>query len=313
MRPNDRILITGANGMVGQSLLPLLKKKGYRNLLTPRSKELDLLDQRAVNSYFKAKRPVHLIHLAARVGGIQANIQSPSEFLLENLVMSMNVLGAARSFGVQKTLNLGSSCIYPTHSRQPMKEEYLLSGKLEPTNEGYALSKICALKLCEYNNRQYGTDCISLMPPNLYGPGDHFEPRNSHVISALILKFHEAKLARKPFVEVWGTGKARREFLYVADAAQAILFFMEKYRAKDLPPFLNIGPGKDISIKDLARTIARIAGYQGRILFDRSKPDGMMRKCLDVGLARKKGWKARTGLEEGLRKTYRWFLKNKKA
>jgi GDP-L-fucose synthase len=309
MDKKDKVLITGAGGMVGRTVAEKFTHAGYRRVLTPNSKELDLLRQDRVENYFKKHKPAVVVHLAARVGGILANTRFPADYLHDNLVMTLNVLGSARKNGVRKLLNLGSSCVYPTHCKQPMKEEYLLTGKLEPTNEGYALAKIAALKLCEYENKQYGTNFISLMPPNIYGPGDHFEPLHSHVVSALILKFHEAKVRKKPSVEVWGTGKARREFLYVEDVADAILYFMTRYDAKDLPAFLNVGPGDDVSVKELARLIQGITGYQGRVLFDRSKPDGMLRKCMDVSLAKKFGWKAKTPLRTGLVKTYEWYLK----
>lgn len=281
--------------------------------MAPSSRELDLRRQTEVESYFAKKKPDYVIHLAARVGGILANTKYPADFLLDNLLMTVNVLSCARQYRVRKLLFLGSSCIYPSHCPQPMKEEHLLTGKLEATNEGYALSKISGLKLCEYENKQYGTNFISLMPSNIYGPGDHFEPLHSHVVSALILKFHEAMKNKKPSVEVWGTGLARREFLFVEDAVDAIVYFMRNYDAKDLPPFLNIGPGNDISIRDLAFLIKKITRYRGEVIFDRTKPDGMMRKCMDVSLARKYGWNAKTGFENGLIKTYRWFLKNSVA
>src|SRR5581483_1540336 len=296
MDKNKKILVTGAGGMVGQNLLPKLKKKGYRKILSPSSKDLDLRDQARVRSYFKKNEPAYVIHLAAKVGGILANTKYPADFLYENLLIALNVLENSKVHRVEKLLNLGSSCIYPAHCRQPMREEDLLTGKLEPTNEGYALSKICALKLCEYENKQHGTNFINLMPSNIYGPGDHFEPLHSHVVSALILKFHEAIKNKKPFVEVWGTGAARREFVFVGDVVDAMLYFLDKYESKDLPPFINIGPGSDITIKNLAFLLKRITGYKGKILFDPTKPNGMMKKCLDVSLAGKLGWTAKTEL-----------------
>src|SRR3989344_8994433 len=282
MDKNSKILITGSGGMVGSALIRRLKKGGYKNLLIPNSKELDLRKQMHVENYFKKNKPEYVFHIAAKVGGIKANINYPAEFLYDNLLMQNNAIESARKFGVKKLLFLGSSCIYPREASQPMKEELLLSGKLESTNEGYAIAKIAGLKLCEYYNKQYNTNFISLMPCNLYGINDHFELENSHVISALILKFHNAKKKNLTFVDIWGSGNARREFLFVDDAADAILYFMLNYDAKDLMPFVNIGYGKDVSIKHLAFMIKDIIGFKGEIKFDASKPEGMLRKLLDI-------------------------------
>jgi len=239
-----------------------------------------------------------------------ANIEHPAEFLYENLMIESNIINSAYKYGIEKLLFLGSSCIYPRECSQPMKEEYLLDGKLEPTNEGYALAKIAGLKLCEYYNKQYNKNFISLIPSNVYGIGDNFDLKNSHVMAALIRKFHEAKVRKLPIIKLWGTGKAKREFLYVDDLADACLYFMEKYNAKELPPFINIGTGKDISIKKLAELIRDIEKYEGKIVWDTSKPDGMPRKVVDVAIANKLGWQAKVSLEEGIKKTYMWFLKN---
>ena len=252
MNKKSKILVTGAGGMVGKTLVNELKIKGFLNLLTPNSKELNLKNKDEVEPYFMKHEPEYVFHLAAKVGGIKANMNYPAEFLYENLFIQSNVIEASRKFKVKKLLFLGSSCIYPKDSSQPMNEELLLSNKLEPTNEAYAIAKIAGLKMCEYYNKQYGTNFISLMPCNLYGYNDHFEPENSHVISALILKFHEAKLENKDFVEVWGSGNPRRELLFVEDVADAMIYFMLNYDAKDLMPFINIGYGEDISIKELA-------------------------------------------------------------
>ena len=310
MDKNSKILITGSGGMVGSALIRRLKKGGYKNLLIPNSKELDLRKQMHVENYFKKNKPEYVFHIAAKVGGIKANINYPAEFLYDNLLMQNNAIESARKFGVKKLLFLGSSCIYPREASQPMKEELLLSGKLESTNEGYAIAKIAGLKLCEYYNKQYNTNFISLMPCNLYGINDHFELENSHVISALILKFHNAKKKNLTFVDIWGSGNARREFLFVDDAADAILYFMLNYDAKDLMPFVNIGYGKDVSIKHLAFMIKDIIGFKGEIKFDASKPEGMLRKLLDITKAKKLGWEAKTGLKDGLKKAYDWFIKN---
>ena len=312
MNKKSKILVTGAGGMVGKTLVNELKIKGFLNLLTPNSKELNLKNKDEVEPYFMKHEPEYVFHLAAKVGGIKANMNYPAEFLYENLFIQSNVIEASRKFKVKKLLFLGSSCIYPKDSSQPMNEELLLSNKLEPTNEAYAIAKIAGLKMCEYYNKQYGTNFISLMPCNLYGYNDHFEPENSHVISALILKFHEAKLENKDFVEVWGSGNPRRELLFVEDVADAMIYFMLNYDAKDLMPFINIGYGEDISIKELAFMIKEIIEYEGEVKFDISKPDGMLKKLLDVNKAKNLGWESKTGLREGLKKTYEWFKENEK-
>ena len=313
MNKKSKILVTGAGGMVGKTLVNELKIKGFLNLLTPNSKELNLKNKEEVEHYFMKHEPEYVFHLAAKVGGIKANMNYPAEFLYENLFIQSNVIEASRKFKVKKLLFLGSSCIYPKDSPQPMSEDLLLSNKLEPTNEAYAIAKIAGLKMCEYYNKQYGTNFISLMPCNLYGYNDHFEPENSHVISALILKFHEAKLENKNFVDVWGSGNPRRELLFVDDVADAMIYFMLNYDAKDLMPFINIGYGEDISIKELAFMIKEIIEYEGEVKFDISKPDGMLKKLLDVNKAKNLGWESKTELREGLKKTYEWFKENEKS
>ncbi len=308
MHKDSKIMITGSNGMVGKCLINNLRNLGYTNLYTPTSKELNLKQQFDVEQYFLINKFDYVFHLAAKVGGIQANIKSPATFLYDNLMIESNVIEAARKYSVKKLLFLGSSCIYPKDCTQPMKEEYLLTGKPEPTNEGYAIAKIVGLKLCEYYNKEYNTNFISLMPCNIYGFNDHFETEKSHVISALITKFHNAKINQDASVEVWGTGNARREFIFVEDVANAAIYFMNNYNYNDLLTFLNIGIGSDVSIKELAETIKKVTNYKGEIIFNTEKPEGMARKVMDVSKAASFGWKADTQLTEGLKKTYEWYL-----
>jgi GDP-L-fucose synthase len=310
MDSKAQILITGASGMVGRALVARLRRDGYGNLLTPPSKELDLRDQAAVDKYFDARKVEFVFHLAGHIGGIGASVTYPVEFLYENMMISLHVINAARRAGVAKLLYLSSSCVYPRECPQPMKEDYILTGAFEPTNEGYAIAKVAAMKLCEYSNREYGANFINLMPCNLYGYGDHFEPEKSHVVSALMYKFHEAKRKKLPAVEVWGTGTSRRELLFVDDLADAMVFFMNTRDAKDLGAFVNIGLGEDIAIRDLAAVIKDIVGYSGQIAYDPSKPDGMPRKLMDVSQAARLGWRAKVGINDGLKLTYDWFLRN---
>lgn len=311
MEKNSKIYISGHNGMVGRAVLENLREKGYVNLIFKTSLELDLRNQKAVEEFFETNKPEYIFHFAARVGGIGANIKYPAQFLYENLMINSNVIHAAYKYRVKKLLYLGSSCIYPRESPQPMKEKYLLSGKFEPTNEGYALAKTTGLKLCEFYNKQYGTNFISLVPPNIYGPGNHFGAETSHVIPALIYKFHKAKMDNKRNIKIWGTGSVRREFLFVDDIARACVDFMENIDAKDLSTFINVGVGRDITIKDLVYLIKKIVGFKGEIRYDPSKPDGMPRKLLDVSRINKIGWEPKVSLKEGLRKTYNWYLSSK--
>jgi GDP-L-fucose synthase len=310
MDKHSQILITGASGMVGQALVARLRRDGYVNLLTPPSRQLDLRDQAAVDRYFGAHKIDFVFHLAGHIGGIGASVTYPVEFLYENMMISLQAINAARRAEVTKLLYLSSSCVYPRDCSQPMKEDDILTGAFEPTNEGYAIAKVAAMKLCEYSNREYGTNFINLMPCNLYGYGDHFEPEKSHVVSALIYKFHEAKRRNQPAADVWGTGTTRRELLFVDDLADAMVFFMNEIDAKDIGSFVNIGLGEDIAIRDLAATIKDIVGYSGQIVFDPSKPDGMPRKLMDVSQAARLGWRAKVKINEGLKLTYDWFLRN---
>lgn len=310
MNKNIKIYIAGHKGLVGSAIVRRLKKAGYNNLIHKTLKELDLVNQREVDNIFCKERPEWVFLAAAKVGGIMANIKNPSEFLYENLMIECNTINSAYKYGVEKLLFLGSSCIYPRDCKQPMQENYLLTGKLEPTNEGYALAKIAGIKLCEYYNKQYNKNFISLVPSNVYGIGDNFDLNNSHVMAALIRKFHKAKVRKLPIIKIWGTGKAKREFLYVDDLADACLYFMENYNAKELASFVNIGTGEDITIKKLVELIRGIEGYEGEIIWDTSKPDGMPRKVVDTTVSYKLGWKAKISLDEGIKRTYMWFLKN---
>jgi GDP-L-fucose synthase len=304
------ILVTGGNGMVGRALLARLRRDGFESVLAPSSGQLDLRDQRAAHDFF-AQHPIdYVFHLAGHIGGIGASVSYPVEFLYENMMIATHVIHAARVAGVRKLIFLGSSCIYPRDCRQPMREEEVLTGAFEPTNEGYAIAKIAAMKLCEYSNRQYGTNFLNLVPCNLYGHGDHFEPAKSHVVSALIYKFHKAKTRGAPTVEVWGTGTTRRELLFVEDLIDAMMHFMRNVEARQVSPFLNIGLGTDIAVRDLAHAIRDIVGYAGDIVFDASKPDGMPRKLMDVSRAERLGWTAKVGIEDGLRRTYAWYLEH---
>jgi GDP-L-fucose synthase len=305
MELNSKIYIAGHNGMVGSAIIRALERRGYTNIISRRSSELDLKNQRDVNNFFLHENPEYVFLAAAKVGGIGANIERPAEFLYDNVLINSNVIHAAHEHQVKKLLFLGSSCIYPRLSQQPMKEEYLLDGKLEPTNEGYALSKIIGIKLCEYYNKQYGTNYISAMPPNLYGENDNFDPKHSHVIAALIRKFHEAKRDNNDEVIIWGTGCARREFLYVDDAAEACMFLMDNYNSSE---HINIGSSEDISILELAKLVGKIVGYKGTILTDVTKPDGMPRKLMDSAKIMDLGWNYKFSLQKGVEKTYEYFL-----
>ncbi len=311
---NNKIYIAGHNGMVGSAIMRALQKNGYNNLLTKSFNELDLRRQSEVEKFFQSEKPEIVIVAAAKVGGILANNTYRAEFIYDNLMIEANLIHASYLNNTEKLIFLGSSCIYPKLAPQPLKEEYLLSGYLEYTNEPYAIAKIAGIKLCENYFRQYGCNFISAMPTNLYGPNDNFDLQTSHVLPALIRKFHEAKVNNSPTVTIWGTGKPLREFLYVDDLAEAILFMMEKVDAKDLYNLgithFNVGSGKDISISELASLIAEIIGYKGKIERDSTKPDGTPRKLMDVSRINSLGWKYKTELGEGIKKTYQWFLEN---
>lgn len=313
MKTNSKTLVTGSTGMVGKALIKKLSQQRFSHLFTPSSKELDLRDQKAVHEYFSANKLDYVVHLAGRIGGIKASITHPVEFMYENLIMALNIIHAASEYQTKKLLFTGSSCIYPRECSQPMKEKYILGGMLEPTNEGYAIAKISGIKLCEYYNHQYGTNYMSLIPCNLYGYNDHFEPEQSHVISALIYKMHTAKINQLEFVEIWGTGNTRREFLFVDDFADSIAFFLLNHNADTMGNVVNIGPGIDITIKELAFMMKDIVGYQGELKFASEKPDGMPKKLLDVSKAASLGWNAKVSLPEGLRLTYNWYLQHSVA
>jgi GDP-L-fucose synthase len=302
---NARIFVAGHRGMVGSAIVRRLQRGGYDNLLLRGRAELDLTDQAAVERFFAAQRPDYVFIAAAKVGGIQANNTFRAEFLYQNLMIESNVIHAAWRAGVQRLLFLGSSCIYPRDCPQPIREEYLLTGPLEPTNEPYAIAKIAGIKLCESYNRQYGTRYVSAMPTNLYGPNDNYDLATSHVLPALIRKAHEAKQRGDAELVVWGSGRPLREFLYVDDMADACVFLMESGVSAGL---FNVGTGSDVSIRELAQTVMDVVGFQGRIVFDASKPDGTPRKLLDVGSLRELGWCASTGLREGIALAYRDFL-----
>lgn len=303
-----KIYVAGHNGLVGSAIVKALKKSGYKNILVKSHEELDLTDQCDVSRFFEKEEPEWVILAAAKVGGIMANKSCPAEFMYHNLAIEVNVIHQAWLSGVKKLLFLGSSCIYPRMAPQPIKEEYLLTGPLETTNEAYALAKISGLKMCEYYNRQYGADFISVMPTNLYGPGDNFDLESSHVLPAMIRKFDDAKREGKPTVTLWGTGAPRREFLHVDDMASACLHVMENY--KD-PEFVNIGVGKDIPIRELAEMVKEIVGFGGDIEWDLSKPDGTPRKLLDIGKLAASGWKPSISLKDGIVDTYRWYAENR--
>jgi GDP-L-fucose synthase len=302
-----RVFVTGHRGLVGSALVRRLERAGFTQLLTVSRSELELRDPSAVESWFDQHRPDYVIHAAGTVGGLGANIARPAEFWHDNLLLATNVLHAAHHSGVRKLLYFGSSCIYPRECPQPMREEYLLSSPMEPTNSAYAIAKIAGVMGCQAYRRQHGCNFISALPTNLYGPHDHFEPERSHVVAALIRKFHDAKLAGNSDVELWGTGTPRRELLYVDDAADACLFLIENY---DEEQPINVGVGEDVSIRELAETIRTIVAPEVSIRFDTSKPDGVPRKLLDVSRLRERGWQLQTALAEGLRQTYSWFVEN---
>lgn len=305
MEKDRKIFIAGRSGQVGSAIERKFRKEGFNNIIGLRSKELDLREQSLVREYFKRERPEYVILAAAKVGGIMANIQAPAEFLYDNLAIQNNIIECSRVYNVKKLLFLASSCIYPRMSPQPMKEEYLMDGKVEPTNEGYAIAKIAGLKLCELYNRQYGTNFISIMPCNIYGYSDNFSPIRSHVVAALIRKVYEAKKSKADHIDMWGTGKARRELMFVDDLADACYFLFQNYSGND---FFNAGTGTDVTIKELAELIMDVEDYHVELRFDSSKPDGMPQKLMDVSKLTDAGWKAKTDLRTGLEKTYKYFL-----
>lgn len=307
MTPSSRIFVAGHRGMVGSSIVRQLHKAGYRNIITRSHDQLDLTSQRDVDEFMQAEKPEYIFLAAAKVGGIGANAAMPADFMYVNMMLEMNVIHAAWKCGCKKLLFLGSSCIYPRLAPQPMTEGCLLTSSLEPTNEAYALAKISGLKYCEYLNRQYGTDFISVMPTNLYGPNDNYHPHNSHVLPALIRRFHEAREQQLEQVVCWGDGSPLREFLYVDDLADLCLFLMNNYSGNET---VNAGTGKEISIRELAHTVARIVGYKGKIVWDTTKPNGTPRKLLDVSKATSLGWTYTTELEQGIAQAYNDFLSN---
>ncbi|MDB9775954.1 GDP-L-fucose synthase [Vicingaceae bacterium] len=301
MNKRDKIYVAGHRGMVGSAIVRALKQEGYTNIVYKTSSELDLRNQAAVNQFFEKERPQYVFLAAAKVGGIQANNIYRADFLYENLMIESNIIHASYVNRVNKLLFLGSSCIYPKMAPQPLKEEYLLTDELEHTNEPYAIAKIAGIKLCESYRRQYGCNFISAMPTNLYGPNDNYDLNNSHVLPALLRKFHTAKLNGEKEVTVWGSGNPMREFLYVDDLADACLFLMREYNGEE---WMNVGTGKDLTIKELAQTIQKVTGFKGKIVFDSSKPDGTLRKLMDVSRLEKAGWKYTVELEDGIRQVY---------
>lgn len=307
MKPTDKIYVAGHTGLVGSAVVRLLQARGFNNVLTRSRSEVDLRDQQAVRWLFAREKPELVILAAAKVGGIKANVEAPVEFLVENLEIQNNVIRAAHDYGVRKLVFLGSSCIYPKLAPQPIPESALLSGLLEPTNEAYAIAKIAGIKLCQAYAREYGANFISVMPSNLYGPGDDFDFATSHVLGALLRKAHEAKMSGAAEVIVWGTGTPRREFLHVNDLATAILFLLERY---DSPEIINVGCGEDISIHDLAELICDVVGFRGELKWDRSKPDGTPRKLLDVSRIKALGWEPTIALRDGIARVYEWFVDN---
>ena len=307
MCKHSKIYVAGHRGMVGSAIVRELQRQGYDNIIVRTHKELDLTNQSEVEKFFMKEKPEYVFLAAAKVGGIMANDTFPADFMYENMIMEMNVIHSAWKNGCKKLEFLGSSCIYPRMASQPMTEDCLLTSSLEKTNEAYALAKISGLKYCEYLNKQYGTDYISVMPTNLYGPNDNYNKETSHVLPALIRRFHEAKLTNQPSVTCWGDGSALREFLYVDDLASLCVFLMNNYSSSQT---INAGTGKEISIKDLAALVAEIIGYKGEILWDKSKPNGTPRKLLDVSKAESLGWHYKTELKDGIRLAYKDFLEN---
>jgi len=314
MDSSNKIYVAGGRGLVGSAILRRLERGGYSNVVTSDLADFDLTDPRATDAFFERERPEYVFLAAAKVGGIRANDTYPADFIRINLQIQSNLIDAAFRFGVRKLLFLGSSCIYPRLAPQPLQEEHLLSGKLEPTNDAYAIAKIAGIVMCKSYNRQHGTNFIAAMPTNLYGPGDNFDLQNSHVLPALIRKFHEAKTTSQPSVEVWGSGSPRREFLYVDDLADALVFLMNHFDAGRDPEaekmFVNVGVGEDQTIRELAELVQAVVGFEGTIQWNTAMPDGTPQKLLDVSRLAALGWKAEHSLEAGLRKTYAWYLEH---
>ena len=306
MEKNSRIFVAGHRGLVGSAIVRKLESEGYAEIIRASRQAVDLRAESAVEDFFSRERPEYVFLAAAKVGGILANDTKPAEFLRDNLAIQTNVIHAAWKHGARKLLFLGSSCIYPKFAPQPIREEYLLTGELEPTNEAYAIAKIAGIKMCQAYRKQYGFRAISLMPTNLYGPGDNFDLQSSHVLPALLRKFHEAEVAGAPEVTIWGSGTPRREFLHVDDLADAAVFLMNQYDSGEI---VNVGTGEDLTIAELAQTMARVTGYRGRMVFDSSKPDGTPRKLLDVSRLQGLGWRAKITLEDGITSTYQWYLR----
>jgi len=310
MNRSSKILVAGHTGLVGSAMKRRLEEEGYTDIAEASWPAIDLTDQRATDELLARERLEAVFLCAAKVGGILANSTLPADFIYQNVMIAANVIHASFRHGARKLLNLGSSCIYPRLAPQPLREGYLLTGELEPTNEPYAIAKIAAIKLCSAYNRQHGTNFISVMPTNLYGPGDNFDLETSHVLPAMIRRFHEAKENGAPAVTLWGTGTPRREFLYVDDLAAACVHLMTHHDARALGEFVNIGTGTDLTIAELAGIVARVVGYEGEMRWDRTRPDGTPQKLLDVSRIHDLGWRASVGLEEGIQRTYRWFLDN---
>ena len=308
MQGASRIFVAGARGLVGSAVVRNLRNNGFTNLLLPTRQELDLTHQEAVNRFFESERPEYVFLVAGKVGGILANSTLPADFIRDNLMIQSNVIDAALRFNATKLLDLGSSCIYPRQAPQPITEDSLLSGPLEPTNEWYAIAKIAGLKMCQAYRRQHGFNAICLMPTNLYGPGDNFDLEGSHVLPAMIRKFHEAKVARQSEVVLWGTGSPKREFLHVEDLAEACTYFMQHYEGEAI---LNVGVGVDVTIQELAQLVKDVVEFPGTLRWDHSKPDGTPRKLLDVSRARELGWTAKIELRQGVMDTYRWFIEHR--
>ena len=307
MDKSEKIFVAGHRGLVGSAVCRRLTELGFGNLILRERRELDLCIQADVNRFFEAERPQYVFLAAAKVGGILANDVYPADFIRDNLLIQCNVIDAAYRCGSKKLQFLGSSCVYPRLAPQPIREEYLLTGELEPTNQWYAIAKIAGLKMAQAYRKQYGFSTIALMPTNLYGPGDNFDRQSSHVLPALLRKFHEAKLSRAPQVELWGSGCPRREFLHVDDLANAAVFLMQQYDSGEI---INVGSGEDLEVRELARLVAEVTGFDGQLVFDRTQPDGTPRKLLDVTRLRRLGWTPRIGLREGIEQTYSWYLKH---